>query len=289
MNTHAAAKAPSRTVAEATREHPTLVAIARLGWFAKGGVYVVLGVLAVPIAWRAIADSSTGQAAGEASQTGAVARIAETSLGTLALWVVGVGLLLYVLWRVLSIFLPTDGSLKAWVTRVGYAISAATYVLLSFTAISLAQGSTDAESEESRVDRYAREFLETGPGRWVVGILGVVIVAVGAFFVYRGVAAKFRDELEPGGVGPLSEGQFVLLGRIGWTGRGLVLGVVGWFLAKAAIDFRPEDAVGFDGALHRMTENPFGGFVALFVAVALAVYGVFCLLAARKVILKPAG
>ena len=83
-----------------------------------------------------------------------------------------------------------------------------------------------------------------------------------------------------------SEEQIVTLGRVGWVGRGVMMVVIGWFLVRAAVDFRPDEAVGIDGALREMTSSTAGALVALFVAVALVVYGVFCLVAAPKVRLK---
>ena len=39
----------SRKVEEIAHRHPSLVTLCRLGWVAKGVVYLVVGVLAVPI------------------------------------------------------------------------------------------------------------------------------------------------------------------------------------------------------------------------------------------------
>lgn len=287
MNVSTLTHSPSHAVADVARRHPWLVALARVGWFAKGVVYVLLGLLAVPIGWRGL----TGDAGAddEASQVGAVARVAESSAGTAALWAVGIGLLLYVLWRVVSILLPSDGSAKAWATRGGYAVSAVMYSILAWTAISLARGELGAAtSEESKVDRITSDLMADTWGRWLVGAVGLILIAVGIVFFVRGVSAAFRDELEPGGVGPIGEQTLITLGRVGWAGRGVVLTVIGWFLMQAAVDFRPDEAVGFDGALRKMTESTLGALLAVVVAVALGIYGLFCILAAPKVRLKGA-
>lgn len=283
--THAGAH-PVEAIA---RRHPGLVTLARAGWLAKGVVYLLLGVIAIPIGWRGLSgDASSDQ---EASQSGAVARIAESSAGTVALWAIGIGLLLYVLWRIASVLLPTDGSAKAWAVRVGYALSAAVYAALAWSAISMARRGGQSggnRSEESRVDEATRSLMENPAGRWLVGLAGAVVVVVGLAFVVHGLRAKFRDELEPGGVGPIDHERIVMLGRIGWIGRGIVMAVIGWFLIRAAADFNPDEAVGFDGALRTMTSSTPGALLALLVAVALAVYGAFCVVSAPKVRLKGA-
>ena len=112
----------SRKVEAIAQRHPWLVAVCRLGWVAKGVVYLVVGLLAVPIAVDGLSSDTSGGAQTEASQSGAVAKIAENSAGSLALWIIAIGLFLYVVWRLISIVLPAENSAKAWFTRVGYLV-----------------------------------------------------------------------------------------------------------------------------------------------------------------------
>ena len=98
----------SRTVESLAHRHPTLVTVARLGWIAKGVVYVLLGLLAIPIALNGVDDGQARNSGEEASQLGAVAEIAETSFGVVALWAVAFGLALYIAWRVVTILLPAE-------------------------------------------------------------------------------------------------------------------------------------------------------------------------------------
>ena len=104
------------TLEDLARQHPALVVVARVGWVAKGLVYALVGALALPIARDA--RRGAGNASQEASQSGAIAKIADTSAGSAALWAVAIGLVLYVLWRVVSILLPAENTAKVWATRV---------------------------------------------------------------------------------------------------------------------------------------------------------------------------
>ena len=132
------------------------------------------------------------------------------------------------------------------------------------------------------MERYTRELMEKTGGRWLVGAIGVVLIGVGLYFLVKGLMAKFRDELEPGDVGPFSHETIVLLGRVGWAGRGVVMSLIGWFFLDAAIKFRPDEAKGFDGALRDATSSPLGAVLVGFVAVALVVYGLFCAVSAPR-------
>jgi hypothetical protein len=275
----------SRKVEAIAHRHPGLVTLARLGWVAKGVVYLVVGVLAIPIAVDGLRSEGTQSAEGEASQSGAVAKIAETSFGSLALWVIAIGLALYVIWRLVSIVLPAENTAKVWFTRLGYLVSAVSYSLLAWSAVTIARHQRSAgstESEDAKVERFTRELMERSGGRWLVGAIGVVLVAVGLYFVIKGIRAKFRDELEPGGVGPFSHEAIVTLGRVGWIGRGLVMGLVGWFATSAAVKFKPDEAKGFDGALRDATGSTLGALFVGFAAVALALYGLFCVISAPR-------
>ena len=274
----------SRKVEAIAQRHPGLVALARLGWVAKGVVYLLVGLLAVPIAIDGLrGDSASGGT--EASQSGAVAKIADTSAGTFALWIIAIGLALYVVWRLISIVLPAENSAKAWLTRGGYLVSAAAYSLLAWSALSFARHDAAAnggESEDAKVERFTRELMEKSGGRWLVGALGVTLIAVGAYFVVKGLRASFRDELEPGGVGPVSHETIVTLGRVGWAGRGVVMSLVGWLFIRAAVRFNPDEAKGFDGALRDATGSTLGALLVAFAAVALAIYGAFCVISAPR-------
>jgi hypothetical protein len=115
-----------------------------------------------------------------------------------------------------------------------------------------------------------------------------VVVGVGIYFLIKGARASFRDELEPRGVGPVSHESIVTMGRVGWVGRGIVMGLIGWFLIRAAVEFRPAAAKGFDGSFREVTETAIGPFIVALAAVGLIVYGAFCVISAPRQRLKGA-
>jgi hypothetical protein len=191
-----------------------------------------------------------------------------------------------------SIFLPAESSAKVWLTRAGYAISAIVYTFLAFSAISFARGSKSSsqgsgQSENSRIESFTRDLMDNSAGRWLVGIVGLVVVVVGIAFAYRAVTADFEDELE-GGVGPVSRHHLVRLGQIGWLGRAAMMGLIGLFLVRAAVQFDPAEAEGLDGALHRVATSSWGPFAVAAVGIGLLLYGVYCALSAPVQRLKGA-
>jgi Domain of Unknown Function (DUF1206) len=275
----------SERAEEFAREHPNLVKLGRVGWVAKGIVYGLMGALAIAIALQSSDASADERTSGqqEASASGAIAAIADQPAGAALLVVIAVGLGLYVLWRLVSLMLPAENDADAWLTRVGYAISAVGYSILAWTAISFARhpGTGDA-SEEARIEGFTRDLLENSAGRIAVFVLGAILIGTGLYFLYKGAAATFESELAPGGVGPVSHDTLVTLGRVGWIGRGLMIGLIGFFFARAAVMFDADEAEGLDGALRRVSGSTLGTVLILVVAAGLIVYGLFCAISAPR-------
>jgi hypothetical protein len=280
----------SESVQGLARRHPELVVLARAGWLAKGLVYGLVGVLAFKIALDTSSPPAGDAAGSEASQSGAIKEIAQTSWGEIALWAIAIGLALYVLWRLVSIFLPAESSAKTWATRAGYAVSAIVYGFLAFSALSYARGSSSSnssQSENARIETFTRDLMDNSAGRWLVGLLGAAVVVIGIVFAYRAATADFEDELE-GGVGPVSRHHLVRLGQVGWLGRAAMMGLIGLFLVRAAVRFDPAEAEGLDGALHRLAQTSWGPFAVAAVGIGLLLYGLYCALSAPVQRLKSA-
>ncbi len=281
----------SDEVSDFLSEHPALVKFGRVGWVSKGIVYTLVGLLAFSIAFGEQGGTESGT---EASQTGAVARIAEASYGTALLILVAAGLVLYALWRIVTIVLPAKNDAHTWMTRAGYAVSTVVYLALAWTAVSYVRRSGSAESgqsgssEESRVDGVTNEIMSHIGGRWLVALGGLVVVGIGVYFFIRATRRPFEDDLDGGGVGPVEHRHLVLMGRVGWTGRSVMMVLIGFFLIQAAWQADAEEATGLDGALRRSVETTFGTVLVAIVAVGLIVYGVYCVVSAPRRRLAPA-
>lgn len=272
---------------EFAREHPAVVKFGRVGWLAKGIVYALTGVLALLIGIRS-SGGSTPEGGGdqEASQTGAIARIAENPAGVAVLWVMAIGLVIYSLWRLGSVLLPADNDLKSWLNRGGYVVSAVTYLLLAWTAITFARqpsgSSGDSESQDSKIEKYTRDFMTNDAGRVLIFCIGVVLFVIAGAFLWKAISGSFESQLLPGSVGPVSHQTLVVLGRIGWAGRAAMMALIGFFLARAAIRFDPDDAQGLDGSLRKAASSTLGTWLVVAVGVGLLLYGVYCMLSAPK-------
>jgi hypothetical protein len=80
----------------------------------------------------------------------------------------------------------------------------------------------------------------------------------------------------------------VAMGRVGWVGRTAMMGLIGFFLCRAAVRFDADEAQGLDGSLRQAVTSPVGTVLAIVVAVGLLVYGLFCALSAPRRLLVAA-
>ena len=263
-------------VDDAVRERPWLQTVGQLGWVAKGIVYFLFGATAMQIARQQRTDD-------EASTTGALTQILEQPGGRVLLAVMLVGIVLYFLWRVLSVAVIRGNDLSAWAHRVGYGFSAAFYAALAYTAARLVmRGSEGASDDGSTVERVSRSLLESTWGRVIVILAGVVTIAVGLFFIIRkGVMRSFTDNLHGADESDDVDRVIIGAGVVGWIGRGVVTILVGYFLARSAITFDPDEARGFDGALREVATGSIGEILVWVSAVGLMLYGAFCVFSHR--------
>ncbi len=263
-------------VDDAVRERPWLETVGQLGWVAKGFVYMLFGAAAVQIARQ-------GQSNDEASPSGALNRVVEQPGGRILLSVMAVGLALYFLWRVLSVAVIRGHDLSDWGYRIGYGFSAVFYALLAFTAArTVVRGS--GSGKDNTVERLSRSLLDTGWGRVLVTVGGVATIVVGLVFViHKGFMRSFTDNLH--GVDESDDEALdwiiIAAGVAGWVGRGIVTILVGFFVARSAIMFDPDDARGFDGALREVATTSTGTILVWISAIGLVLYGAFCLLSHR--------
>ncbi len=269
---------PHNPVGRLTSDHPGVVKFGRAGWFAKGVVYLVAGVLALSIAAKASgwSDASTAPD-NEASPTGALKAIAQMSGGALLMWILAGGMLLYAAWRVVSALLPGGSDAMAWVVRIGYLVSAVLYVTFAVTAIALARSGRANPDGNAKVISLSGGVMEHAGGRFVIGVVGAITIAAGLYRLVKGARGDVTDELDLSSLSPQRRRWTERLGAVGEIGRGLGIGLIGFFLLRAAVTYDAAEATGLDGALRRLATENWGVFVVVVVGVGFAAYGLFCL------------
>lgn len=244
----------------------TLERVARVG-------YVISGLLHLLIGWLAL-QLALGDSEGSADQSGALQQISGEGLGQAVLWVGVVGFAALGLWQLTE---AVWGS-RETSDRAKAAAKGVVYLVLAWTTFGFARGGGSDSGEQS--SDITSRLLEAPAGQVLVGAIGLGIVGVGGYHVYKGVKRKFLEDLEGGTSGQLGS-AVIWLAIVGYVTKGIALGIVGALFVLAAVQSDPSEATGLDGALRTLREQPAGPVLLALVAVGLAAYGLYSFARAR--------
>ncbi|HEU5088095.1 MAG TPA: DUF1206 domain-containing protein, partial [Roseiflexaceae bacterium] len=244
-------------------------AFARFGYAAKGVVYMLIGALALGAALGS-------GAAGDSSK--AIIAVNDKPFGKVMLAVIGVGLVAYVFWRWYSgIANPED---KKPATRLGYIGTGVINFGVALEALRMAFSNGGANAG-NQAPHWTAQAMSKPAGVWLVAAVGAGIAAYGFAQIIRALRSKLDKQLR---LGELEASTRVLVrrvSRIGIAARGAVFVVMGFFLAKAALEQDPSEARDLGAALRTVHEQPYGKWLLGGVAVGLFLYGLYNLVRSR--------
>jgi uncharacterized membrane protein len=250
--------------------------LARIGLVAYGVVHLVVAWLALQLAW----GGGGGQSA---DQAGALATLAEQPLGRPLLWLLAVGLIALAAWQAAEVLrwrsrLSSSGDArkKAVEKTVKAVAKAVLYTALAVLAVRTATGGGGSGGQQQ-----AAGVFGWPAGRWLVALIGLVVIGVGVYLVNKGVSKKFLEEVDLRSASPQTTRLVTRLGQVGFPAKGVSLAVVGGLLVYAAVTFDPARATGLDGALRTILDAPFGKVLLTLVAIGIAAFGAYCFVRAR--------
>ncbi|WP_431988523.1 DUF1206 domain-containing protein [Streptomyces parvulus] len=247
---------------------------ARAGLTARGVIYLLVGILALQIAF------GTGNR--EADRGGALEEIADKPFGAVMLWALGIGLVGMALWRLSEAAFGATGKdghkakkrLPAAARCVFYAFVA--YSVLAFAAGAGGSGSSDEQSRD-----VTRKVLEMPAGQWIVGLAGAGIAVAGVVIAVQAIRRSYHKKLKLGALSSRARTLLDVTGVGGGVARGAVFTAAGAFAVRAAVDYRPDQAKGLDDTLRSFAETPLGPWLLALVAAGLVLFGVFSFALAR--------
>ncbi|MET9125600.1 DUF1206 domain-containing protein [Streptomyces sp. NPDC004528] len=249
---------------------------ARAGLAARGVIYLLVGVLALQIAF--------GDSGKQADRGGALAEIAQKPFGAVLLWAVGLGLVGMALWRLSEVVFGAAGADGGDVKkRLTAAARCVFYSFVAYSVLSFAVGSRGSGSGSS--DRQSQDVtakaLGLPAGQWIVGAAGAGIVAAGLWIGTRAVLRKYHKKMKLGEMSARTRRLVDVTGVGGGAARGLVFAVAGGFAIRAAVEFEPDKAKGMDNTIRSFADTPAGPWLLVCVAVGLVLFGLFSFAMAR--------
>lgn len=249
-----------------------LALTARVGYVAKGVVYLLVGGLA--------ALAAAGLGGGHAGTKAAINQLVHRPFGDTMLGLLGVGLFAYALWRLLQALLDTEDAgrgPKGLVTRLGFTISGLIHASLGVYCLDLLFNAAMSSGEAETQDRTALLMSHQG-GVILVFAVGLVFLGIGLRQLWRALARTYLGNWHHR---QMTDGQrrlFEGITRWGLSARGVVFLIIGLFLCIAAWRTDPSQAQGLGGALTVLAAQPFGPWLLGAVALGLFSYGLYCLI-----------
>jgi hypothetical protein len=246
--------------------------LGRLGLVAMGVSYGLVAVLAIKLVLRAGGETE--------DRGGALQTIAQDGIGRVVVFCLAFGFGAYAIWRFAQAILDRGdegAGPKGLAKRLGYLGRALIYSALSVTAVSVLMGASGETNEREET----AHVLDWPGGRWIVGVVGAGFVVAALWNFYRGVTRKFMKDMNTPAMSQLEQKLVTVAGVAGVVARGVVFGLIGIFLAKAAVEYDPQEAIGIDGALRKLAAQDHGRFLLGLVAAGLLSFGIFCLFQAR--------
>ncbi|HEV8238651.1 MAG TPA: DUF1206 domain-containing protein [Thermoanaerobaculia bacterium] len=259
---------------------PWIERLARLGYAAKGVVYLLLGWLAASAA-RGIGDVPSGSRE-------VFSVVLAKPLGRAMLAAIALGLAGYVLWRVVAAIADAQGKgsdPKGLAVRGYYLGSAAVHTALVVAALRLLVGHGAAGGGD-RTPTQTAKLMAQPFGRWLVGIVGLLVLVAAARQVQLALG-KYRKKVRVDRVPARARPWVGPIVGFGLIARAVVFTIIGGFLLRAALHRDPHEAKGLAGALRTVEAQPAGVWLLGVLAAGLAAYGVFQLLEARYRTIRP--
>lgn len=259
-----AAKSAART-AEA---NPVFRRLARAGYAVNGLVHILVGVLALVVAFGGD---------GETDQAGAFKAIAGAPLGFVLLWVMALALWALGAWHAVDGLLAPGSTAHKWGRRTSEWSQSLVFFALGVLSASVALGARPDADETA--EAASRGVLTLPGGPLILGATGLGIGIGGIVFIWMGVRRSFEKTVRiPAG----SPGAVIVgFGVVGFVAKGVALAIVGILLLVAAAKTDPSATGGLDAALVALLALPYGPWLVGAIGAGLIVYGTFCFFRAR--------
>lgn len=254
---------------------PWIERLARAGFVAKALLYMTIGFLA--------ASAALGLGGKAATDThGAMWELLQKPLGRGLLALIALGLVGYAAWRIIEAIADPERhgrSAKGIAHRVRSFATGGLHLGLALSAAKLALYQRDDHNSSREAQEWTATALSKPGGKILVALAAAGFVGYGLYQLYKAFKSKLDKRLSLDNLGHTMRRVVVGVSRFGITARGIVFGMIGVMLARAAYHSNAKEAGGVSKSMRELFE--FGTWPFVAIAVGLAAYGVYQLINAR--------
>jgi hypothetical protein len=250
---------------------PWIGRLVRLGYLAKGLIYVFIGVLAARVA--------LGVGGGRLTDaSGILMTLLYQPFGTLMLALIGIGIVgyaLYYIFEALADLRGRGGGVKGWIDRSLTVIKAIAYGTIGLEALNIVLRD---RRPGGGAEQNARLVMRFPLGEVLLVLVGLGIAVYGLTQLHLVWRGKVDDDIDEGRV--RREAPWLLrFGQFGIAARSIILLLMGGTLLWSGLRERPSDADGYSDALRTIAS--FNPWLLAAIATGLFCFGVYQLCHAR--------
>lgn len=252
------------------KHHLTWVAgIARLGYAARGVVYLTVGYLILNAALEIEEAEDVKEM---------LYAINSQPYGNYLLLGLAAGLVAYAFWRLVQSLLDVDDhghAPRALILRAALVISAFLYASIAYACIQISLNLGTGGG--SQIRKTVAHLLGWPAGRWLVGAAAVVVCITGIVHIRKAWVGGFRKWFAA------SAGAMCIIdpvSRVGLIARGLLFVAISAFVLYSAITLDASDAGGLKTVLVWAQQRIYGRFLLGGMGAGLFAFGAYSLIEA---------
>lgn len=252
-------------------KRPFVHYFAMYGNISTGVLYTAIGVIAI-LSFLRLKQ-------GGADESNLVAFLDDYFLGRIAVWFILLGMVSYITWRIYEAVTDPYGygrAAKGLATRTAIALSSIADAFIAFTAVQALFGAGSLEESGPPLEerRLVGKVLQEGWGSAVVTTTGAIILLTAVVQLVYGLTQGYKERLD---IAHLRKGTRTWLHGLAWAGytaRGIILGIIGFFFVKTGLTGKAQHIVNTDKAFDFIGDH-IGHLPFILVAAGTIAYGLF--------------
>jgi hypothetical protein len=242
-----------------------------VGCFSTGIIYASIGVIAL-LSFFKLKNGGADESSFFVLLNGFVA-------GRIVNWAIIMGAVCFIIWRFYEAIrdphhMGTDA--KAILLRIGGGFSSAADAFIALSALSAMFGEQKAplSGEPIQKREMVGHLLNFNWGPAVIIITGIITCLTAAVLVLYGLSARFTEAIKLKDFTRKQKYALHVIAYAGYFARGVILGIVGFFFIKSAIENNSRYIVNTDKAFDFIGDH-IGHVWFILIAVGTLCYGVY--------------
>lgn len=251
-----------------------LKTITLIGCFSTGIIYGSIGVIAIL--------SFLKLKKGGADESSFFVLLDSFVAGRIVNWIIIIGALCFIIWRFYEAFKDPNGigsDAKGLLLRTGVAFSSVADAVIALSVLQALYNQQKAPVTGEPVQQRdaVAGLLTKDWGSTVVLIVGIIVLLTALVLILYGLSSRFTEALKANGFSKRSKYIVHAIAYAGYFSRGVIVGIIGFFLVKAALQNDSNYVVNTDKAFDFIGDHV-GHVWFIVIAIGTIAYGLYMLI-----------